>query len=86
MEPRAKNCLRDLAMLFSTATLADSELLLMYPRYLAWVVIDTEIFERFRILLSKEAFLEIFTTSVLDMLRVRPLLEAKSDISGLGGN
>ena len=38
MEPRAKNCLRALSMLFSTAALADSELLHMYPRHMAWVV------------------------------------------------
>ena len=60
MEPRAKNCLRALAMLFSTAALVDSELLHMYPRHLAWAVIGTEIFERFRVLLSNVAFLEIF--------------------------
>ena len=44
MEPRAKNCLRGLAMLFMTPALADSELLHMYHRHLAWVVIGTEIY------------------------------------------
>ena len=48
MEPRTKNCLRALSMLFLTAALADSELLYMYPRHLAWAVIGTEIFEIFK--------------------------------------
>ena len=67
-------------MLCSTTALAERDLFQRYPRHLASGMIWTVEFERLIAEALCKGFLQNRTTSVLDSLRERPLLVAKSAV------